>query len=108
MLVRVPFLAPGALGMTSGRIILLRRDEPVDGTSVLIAHELVHVRQFAEVGRLRFGARYVWQYLANLVRFRNHREAYRNIAAEVEAYGAAERWAVEARRRAARSAQRSP
>ncbi|MPY93215.1 MAG: hypothetical protein GEV08_09155 [Acidimicrobiia bacterium] len=94
VLIRVPVLPPGASGLTSGRFVLLRRDEPEDGTSTLIAHELVHVRQFAELGRLRFGLRYVSSYLANVARLRSHRRAYLDIPAEVEAYGKARAWSA--------------
>jgi hypothetical protein len=97
VLIRVPVLPPGATGMTSGRFVLLRRDEPTNGTSTLIAHELVHVRQFAELGRLRFGLRYLTNYLWNLLRMRSHRRAYLQIPQEVEAYSMAAAWAAQAR-----------
>jgi hypothetical protein len=103
VLIRVPLLPPGAVGLTSGRFVLLRRDEPEDGSSDLIAHELVHVRQFAEAGRLRFAATYLLAYLHNLVRFRRHRLAYLNIPAEQEAYGMSREW-LAARRQAPRPA----
>ena len=89
---RVRILPPGAVGLTSGRFVFLLRDEPADGTSVIIAHELVHVRQFAELGRLRFGLRYLVAYVANLLRYRSHHRAYLAIPAEREAYGLAESW----------------
>jgi tRNA isopentenyl-2-thiomethyl-A-37 hydroxylase MiaE len=92
ILVRVPVLPPGAAGMTSGRFILLRQDEPMDGTSTLIAHELVHVRQFTEMGRLLFLVRYVAAYLRHLTRCRSHGLAYRAIPQEVEAYERAAAW----------------
>jgi hypothetical protein len=99
ILVRVPVLPPGAVGMTSGRLVLLRRDEPEDGSSALIAHELVHVRQFAALGRLRFGCAYLGAYLVNLGRLRSHRRAYLAIPAEVEAYAASRSWAAARRHR---------
>lgn len=99
VLVRVPVLPPEAVGLTTGRFVLLRRDEPTDGSSDLIAHELVHVRQFAEVGRLRFAARYLLSYLRNLLRYRRHRLAYLHIPAEQEAYGLSRQW-LAARHRA--------
>lgn len=99
ILVRVPVLPPGAIGMTSGRLVFLGGDEPYDGSSQLIAHELVHVRQFAESGRLLFALRYFGAYLVNLVRLRGHHRAYRAIPAEREAYSSAAAWA--ARREAA-------
>jgi hypothetical protein len=93
VVVRVPVLLPGAQGLTSGRLVLLRRDEPTDGSSTLIAHELVHVRQFAEQGRLPFALRYLSAYLLGLVRYRRHRLAYLNIPAEEEAYRLSRQWA---------------
>ena len=94
VIIRVPVLPPGAAGMTSGRFVLLKRDEPVDGSSTLIAHELVHVRQFLELGRIGFGLRYFSAYLRNLARLRNHQRAYRAIPAEVEAYATSRAWAA--------------
>ncbi|MGD9749859.1 MAG: DUF4157 domain-containing protein [Acidimicrobiia bacterium] len=92
ILVRVPVLPPGAVGMTSGRLIFLRRDEPMDGRSTLIAHELVHVRQFTEMGRLFFLVRYLAAYLSNVARLRSHRRAYLAIPQEREAYAMAADW----------------
>jgi hypothetical protein len=94
VLVRVPVLPPGADGMTTGRFVLLRRDEPTDGTSRLIAHELVHVRQFRELGRVGFAVRYFSAYLRNVVRFRRHRRAYYEIPQEIEAYDRSREWDV--------------
>jgi hypothetical protein len=92
VVVRVPVLPPGAQGMTSGRFVLLRRDERADGGSTLIAHELVHVRQFADQGRIRFALSYFGAYLVNLVRYRRHRQAYLHIPQEEEAYTLSRRW----------------
>lgn len=92
ILVRVPVLPPGAVGLTSGRLIFLRQDEPMDGRSTLIAHELVHVRQFTEMGRLFFLIRYVSAYVSNLARLRDHRRAYLAIPQEREAYSRAANW----------------
>ena len=89
---RVPLLAPGMHGMTVGRLILVLRDDDRSGQRVLLAHELVHVEQYAKLGRARFLWRYVREYAANLLRLRNHRQAYLAISFEVEARAAAERW----------------
>jgi hypothetical protein len=88
-----PILPPGAGGMTLGRWILLRRDDLVDGTSTLIAHELVHARQWQELGIGRFLWRYLSAYARNLARMRRHDAAYRAIPLEVEAYELAADWA---------------
>jgi hypothetical protein len=87
---RVPWLASGAHGMTVGRHVLLVRGH--EASPPLLAHELVHVRQYADRGTVRFLVRYLADYARNLVRLRNHREAYLAIPAEVEARHQAERW----------------
>jgi hypothetical protein len=82
-IVDVPFLTPGVAAMTLGRVILLRRDHAAD--TALVAHELVHVRQWRELGAPRF----LWRYLAAYFRGRasglNHQQAYEAIPLEVEA-----------------------
>jgi Domain of unknown function (DUF4157) len=79
----VPFLTPGVGAMTLGRLILLRRDHA--GDEALLAHELVHVRQWRELGPFRF----LWRYLGAYARGRRaglgHEAAYHAIPLEVEA-----------------------
>jgi hypothetical protein len=69
--------------MTLGRVILLRRDHA--GDTALLAHELVHVRQWRELG----GARFLWRYLGAYFQGRaaglGHQRAYEAIPLEVEA-----------------------
>lgn len=89
---RVPFLAPGSNGMTIGRFVFLRNDGVHDGSRKIIAHELVHVRQFYELGVVRFFARYLRGYLRALVRLKRHRAAYYAIPFEVRAYAEADEW----------------
>ncbi|MFQ5556412.1 MAG: hypothetical protein ACE5GB_02735 [Acidimicrobiales bacterium] len=91
-IIEVPFLAPGAAGMTIGRLVFVRHDGDLSGARPLLVHELVHVRQFAEQGRTRFLIRYLRDYLVNLVRLRNHKAAYRAIPAEVEARAETVAW----------------
>ncbi|MEZ5247114.1 MAG: DUF4157 domain-containing protein [Acidimicrobiales bacterium] len=91
-ILRVPFLAPGSAGMTIGRFVLLTSDVDRTGERELLAHELVHVRQYAAVGLVPFLARYIRDYLRGLVRLRNHRQAYLAIPAEVEARAEARAW----------------
>jgi len=82
-IVVVPWLTPGVAAMTLGRVILLRRDRRRD--RALLAHELVHVRQWRELGPGRF----LWRYLGGYVRGRmaglDHQRAYEAIPLEVEA-----------------------
>lgn len=79
----VPWLTPGVAAMTLGRLILLRRDHHDD--QALLAHELVHVRQWRELGAVRF----LWRYLGAYARARfaglGHQRAYEAIPLEVEA-----------------------
>jgi hypothetical protein len=90
---RVPFLMPGTSGMTLGRVVLVVGDDDHDGTRKLLAHELVHVRQWHELGAPRFLVRYLGSYAVQLIRRRRHRRAYRAISLEVEAYDLADAWA---------------
>lgn len=58
-----------------------------------VVHELVHVRQFVQLGYFRFMARYLREYLSARLRGEPHREAYLAISAEVEAREIADRHA---------------
>jgi hypothetical protein len=91
-IVRVPFLAPGSAGMTIGRVVFLTSDVDRSGTRELLAHELVHVRQYADAGLVPFLARYLRDYMRGLVRLRSHRQAYLAIPAEVDARAEARAW----------------
>jgi hypothetical protein len=81
--VGVPVLTPGVAAMTLGRWILVRRGREDDGA--LIAHELVQVRQWRELGAPRFLARYLGAYARGRWRGLGHREAYHAIPLEAEA-----------------------
>lgn len=58
----------------------------------LVVHELVHVRQFTQLGYPRFMTRYLREYLAGRLGGQDHRQAYLAISAEVEARAVAERF----------------
>lgn len=86
------FLPNGADGVTIGKFIFVKPghfDRPI---SKLMAHELVHVRQFAELGGITFVSKYVAEYFTHLWKLRSHREAYLAISFEVEAREVAEKW----------------
>lgn len=87
----VPLLPPGTAGMALGRRVLVRRGREAD--RALLAHELVHVRQWHERGTVAFLGRYLGAYVRGLVRVRSHRAAYLAIPAEVEARSEAAAWA---------------
>lgn len=89
---KVPLLAPGSAGMTVGRLVLVRRDDDRSGRRDLLAHELVHVEQYARLGIIRFLRRYVSEYARNLWRLRSHRKAYLAISLEAEARDTTVHW----------------
>lgn len=93
---RVPLLAPGVHAMTVGRFICVLRDDDRSGRRALLAHELVHVEQYAELGTMRFLRRYFAEYARNLWHLRSHRRAYEAISLEAEARTATTRWALRA------------
>lgn len=95
-IVTVPVLPFGAVAMAVGRYVLLRADHDRSGNRKLLAHELVHVRQWHEAGRLAFLRAYCGDYLRALRLHRRHHDAYRAISAERQACVEADAW--EARR----------
>jgi hypothetical protein len=90
--IRIRFLPGGYAGLTLGRTIFLTDDVSTDGTSTLLAHELVHVQQWADQGLVGFGARYLGQFVRGLAKHRSWNEAYRNIDAERQARREATAW----------------
>jgi hypothetical protein len=75
--------------MTLGRVILLRRDHL--GDEALMVHEMVHVRQWEELGVPRFLWRYLSAYAMGRLRGLSHHAAYRAIPLEEEARAVAGR-----------------
>jgi hypothetical protein len=75
------FAGTGVSAITLGRTIHMRKPERYDPHSAkglaLLAHEIKHVEQYEQAGRIRFYARYLWDY----VRYR-----YRGVSFEEEAY----------------------
>jgi len=74
---------PQADAITLGKTILVR--SRAAESKGLIAHELVHVRQFADLGPLRFLGKYVGSYMRFRLNGYGHMAAYRRIPLEVEA-----------------------
>ncbi|MEZ5375476.1 MAG: hypothetical protein R2733_03130 [Acidimicrobiales bacterium] len=94
---KIPLLPGRYLGMTLGPLVLMQSCEPDDGTSALLAHELVHVRQWREQGTVGFAANYLRSFATGWWQCRRWHEAYRNIPAEVEARAEASKWAEQRR-----------
>ncbi|MCP4200406.1 MAG: DUF4157 domain-containing protein [bacterium] len=78
----------GAAAVTLGNAVLfsangwLELDRRSEAGLVLLAHELVHVRQYKELGFFRFLLIYVGEYFAGRIRGLAHRQAYLAISLE--------------------------
>lgn len=70
--------------MTFGGWILIVRSQVAN--RLLVAHELVHVRQWREAGRVRFLSRYLRDYLRGRFRGVGHWTACALVPFEVEAH----------------------
>jgi hypothetical protein len=74
--------------MTLGRWVFVDpkvlRGDP-ESLGRLVVHELVHVRQFSDLGLVGFFVRYLADYVRGRLRGLNHREAYRQNLFEEEA-----------------------
>lgn len=80
---------PGADAITIGRVISIRTRAA--GSSRLLRHELVHVRQWRRLGFAGFLRRYLGAYLGARFRGYSHWAAYRRIPLEIEAEWVARR-----------------
>jgi len=76
-------LPPGADGLTIGRVVIVRKGHEHD--PYLLAHEMVHVRQYRERGIPRFLAGYLGRYLRLRLEGWGHDAAYRRLPEEIEA-----------------------
>lgn len=90
--VHAPVFPGRFAGITLGHWVILDRPAPANGASALLAHELVHVRQWAELGLVGFLARYLAGFAVGLRRHRRWHRAYLDIPLEVEARAQAEAW----------------
>jgi len=75
------FAGTGVSAITLGRTIHIRKLEKYDphtpGGLALLAHEIKHVEQYEQQGRLKFYTRYLWDYA---------RGRYKNVSWEKQAY----------------------
>ncbi len=74
---------PGSDAITLPGLIIVRRRAADD--ALLLAHEQAHLRQWRQLGWLRFLRRYVGAYLRWRARGYGHWAAYRRIPLEIEA-----------------------
>lgn len=89
----VPALPGRYVGITLGRHVYLATDVSDQGDSALLAHELVHVRQWSEQGAVPFLSGYLGSFLTSLANTRSWNRSYRAIPAEQQARAETSRWA---------------
>ena len=77
------WVAPGAAATTLGHFVFIRPDAV--GSRRLVDHELVHVRQWRDLGVVGFLVRYLGAYLRWRLRRYPHWAAYRRIPLEITA-----------------------
>ncbi|NNE96833.1 MAG: hypothetical protein HKN24_12475 [Acidimicrobiales bacterium] len=90
----LPWLPGRFQGITLGRNVFLAIEQPDDGTSGLIAHELVHVEQWADRRVFGFLGWYLADFLRNLRIERHWMRAYRAVEAEREARRRTQAWVL--------------
>lgn len=62
------------------------KEQHLKNDPLIINHERIHLKQQLEMLILPFYILYLFNYLLNLIYYRNHDQAYRNIIFEREAY----------------------
>ncbi len=72
-------------GMALFPFILLKEKE-LKHNKIMVHHEKIHLRQQLELLLFFFYLAYVLHYFFNLLKYRNHDKAYREIIFEREAY----------------------
>ncbi len=81
----VPTIPGGYDGITLGPLVFLRTEVDDLDFSALMAHELVHVQQWKDLGARRFLAIYLGDFVRGLREYRSWNTAYRAISLEREA-----------------------
>lgn len=71
-------------GMALWPFVFIKREHA--DNKALLNHELIHIRQQLELFIIPFYLLYIVNYGVNLLKYRNHRDAYMNICFEREAY----------------------
>lgn len=83
LIITVPSLPTAAMALFP--FVLVKKKE-YKTNPILINHEKIHLRQQLELLIVLFYLLYLINYLVNLLRGKNHYQAYRNIIFEKEAY----------------------
>lgn len=90
--IKMPRISKTFTGITLGKYIFLSKKLEYDGKSLLIAHELVHVRQWHELGVIGFLWKYLSEFFKGLIKEKNWMKAYNKISLEQEAQLIANLW----------------
>ncbi|HEU5162007.1 MAG TPA: sensor domain-containing diguanylate cyclase [Thermoanaerobaculia bacterium] len=91
-----PFVLSGVLAITLGRRVYLSPALAARGEAAIariLRHELVHLRQVARLGLIRFLAQYVFEYAHHRRAGLSHHAAYRAVRFEAEAFAEEEKLA---------------
>lgn len=74
--------------------VLFSRDKQSALLRRTIAHECVHVAQIRKVGVIKFYVTYLYEYLRNLAKCRDHNLAYFAISYEQEAFAKQDKFPI--------------
>lgn len=91
-IINIPNIMGTFKGLTIGKYIFISKKIPCDGSSHLIAHELVHVRQWNELGIIGFTVKYLSDFFSKLIKHKNWINAYSEIILESEARDISQKW----------------
>lgn len=83
MIIVIPFLKVAGMALFP---FILVKNKHLKNDKVLINHEKIHLRQQLETAVLPFYVLYLGSYLVNLIKHKNHHQAYIHIFFEKEAY----------------------
>ena len=83
IIIHFPYMKAAAMALFPF-ILIRKKDYQYD--EVLINHEMIHLQQQWEMLILPFYFAYILNYFYNLIKYRNHHDAYFNICFEKEAY----------------------
>lgn len=83
IIVHIPWMRPAGMALLP---FILVRERKYQYDPVLINHELIHFRQQLEMLIIPFYVLYLLNYGFNLIKYRHHYTAYREMYYEREAY----------------------
>lgn len=82
-IIHIPFMKVSGMALFPFIVV---NQKAYKSNAEIIRHETIHLKQQLELLVLPFYLLYLFNYLVNLCRYKNHYEAYRQIIFEREAY----------------------